>query len=481
MKKYTAFLLFTLTLLFAVVVGTANASDTTDSADNVSNITGACNVVGTNYKWGPNEQYPVIDLFGEKEVPLFTTNGNISDAHINKLAKLIIDSNEPHTLKEGDKLDLGHGYALEAKQIHGSKVWLEFTKDEQYIADQTVSYSDGNKTWTVALDNVQGENNIIVMRVHVNEVYIVYNDNIFDGVENVDENVNIPMVQIDGIWLTDYSNATTLKIGDRIGEFTLEKIVNGINIYNQGSLVFKNTTGSSVACNVASTNYKCNSWSNWYPLINLFGEKNVPLLANNDPIWKCHVDKLASLVLDSNEKYTLKTGENLDLGQEYSIQVKEIDIAGKKLLLEFDKNGKYVDDTIFSAGENWTCLRDNIQGEDNIPVLKVYVSDIYQDGQDSIVQINGIWLVDYSNARTLKIGDKIGEYTLENIVSGTNYSNLGSLAFNKTQHVDNSSPTPEKEPGFTSEKEAVISINKGTKSSIPCLWDFWKHITIEGK
>lgn len=58
-------------------------------------------------------------------------------------------------------------------------------------------------------------------------------------------------------------------------------------------------------------------------------------------------------------------------------------------------------------------LRDDIQGEDNIPVLKVYVSKVYQDGKDSIVQIDGIWLIDYANARTLKIGDEIGESTLE--------------------------------------------------------------------
>jgi len=35
---------------------------------------------------------------------------------------------------------------------------------------------------------------------------------------------------------------------------------------------------------------------------------------------------------------------------------------------------------------------------------------------DNIVRIDGIWLIDYANARTLKIGDKIGKLTLEKIV-----------------------------------------------------------------
>ena len=292
MKIYTSFLLATLIVLIAV------AADNASAADNVSSMTNAYDAVDTNYKLGPDEQYPVIDLSGEKYVPLFTTNGNIGNIHINKLAKLLLDSNESYILKDGEKLDLGQGYALESKQIDidGMKVWLEFTKDGKHVADQTISVKpDSNKTWTVALDNVQGENNIVVMKVHINNLFAGAVDNI---------------VRIDGLWLTDYVNAKSLKVGDRIGEFTLEKIVNGANTPNLGSLVFKNNTGSSVTCNVVSTSYKCDSWSNivsgtesaadsassinnvddavgtnyksksWstaqYPVIDLFGEKEIP-------------------------------------------------------------------------------------------------------------------------------------------------------------------------------------------------------------
>jgi S-layer protein (TIGR01567 family) len=462
MKKYKALLLAVFTILITAATAIASA------ADNDSSITNICEVVGTNYKWEPNEQYPVIDLFGEKDVPLFTTSGNISNTHVNKLAELIIDSNEPHILKEGEKLDLGHGYALETKQIniYNREAWLEFTKDGQHIADQIVSsINDNNTTWTVALDNVQDESNIIVMRVHVGSIGGFVEDNI----------VKSSGITIDGIWLTDYENARTLKIGDKIGEFKLEKIASRANLSNQGSLVFENATGSSVTCNVVGTDYKCSSWSNRYPLINLFGEKDVPLLTNNDPIWKCHVDKLAKLVLDSNDKYTLKTDENLDLGHGYSLKVREIDEGYDKAWLEFCKNGQSVDDAIISTDSddnNWIYFRDNIQGADNIPVLKVHLGDIYGDKNNRIVQIDGLWLIDYENATTLKIGDKIGDFTLEKIVSGTNSSNLGSLVFKKNQAVNFSSPT--------SEKGTAMLTNKSTGPSFPWNWDFWRFITIKG-
>jgi len=256
MKKYTAVLLAALTVLIAV------AADTASAVDNVSSRTNVCNVVGTNYEcnsWS-NEQYPVIDLFGNEYVPLLANNDPIWQSHVNKLAKLILDSNEIYTLGTNEKLDLGQGYALEVKQIDidNEKVWLEFTKDGQHIADQKVSVNaaENNKTWNVTLNNVQGENNIVVMKVYVN--------NLFVGAEKC-------VVRIDGIWLIDYANARTLNIGDELGEFTLEKIVSGVNSSDLGSLVFKKTPVTDFSSPTASgkgsvkfTNKSTGSPTSWY-------------------------------------------------------------------------------------------------------------------------------------------------------------------------------------------------------------------------
>ena len=222
--EYTAVLLTVLTVFVAITSGTVSA------ADNVSSRANICNVTATGYEcdsWS-DEQYPVIDLFGAEYVPLFTTDGNIWDSHVNKLASLILDSNETQVLEAGEILDLGQGYTLEVMEIDidSEKAWLEFTKDGQYVADQKISVdTEDNKTWTLALDNVQGENNIVVMKVHVKQLFVGVEKRIF---------------WIDGIWLIDYANARTLNIGDKIGKFTLEQILSGVDISNAGSLVFGN-------------------------------------------------------------------------------------------------------------------------------------------------------------------------------------------------------------------------------------------------
>lgn len=241
MKKYTIVSLAALTFLIAIAAGTVSAADTLSAADTVSSRVNVCNVVGINYECGSwsNEQYPVIDLFGDEYVPLLANHDDIREAHVNKLAGLVLDSNETYTLEKGEKLDLGHGYALEARQItdsiDGGKVWLEFTRDGQHVADQNISVdyqnisvdSENNKTWTVVLDNVQGENDIVVMKVHVRQLFV--------GTEK-------SIVWINGIWLIDYANARTLNIGDEFGEFTLEEIISGVDESNPGSLVFKNVS-----------------------------------------------------------------------------------------------------------------------------------------------------------------------------------------------------------------------------------------------
>ena len=66
-------------------------------------------------------------------------------------------------------------------------------------------------------------------------------------------------------------------------------------------------------------------WGN-YSLIGFFADKYIPLKPTN-------ADKLAKLVLDSDDKYTIRTGEKLDLGQGYALEAKQVDVDGKKVWL----------------------------------------------------------------------------------------------------------------------------------------------------
>ncbi|MDQ1252826.1 MAG: hypothetical protein QG646_1958, partial [Euryarchaeota archaeon] len=192
----------------------------------------------------------------------------------------------------------------------------------------------------------------------------------------------------------------------------------------ENGLVYTTTIGKNEYKN------KDVDWGN-YSVIGFFADKYIPLKSND-------ASKLAKLVLDSDDKYTLKTGETLDLGEGYSLQAKQVDVDGDKVWLELDKDGQYVDDQIVStdSGDHtWTCEVDDVQGEDNVPVLKVHVNQVFQGAVDSIAQIDAIWLIDYANAMKIESDDEFGK--LDNVdISGPTITISNKDTFSLTRDSD---------------------------------------------
>lgn len=113
--------------------------------------------------------------------------------------------------------------------------------------------------------------------------------------------------------------------------------------------------------------------------------------------------------------------------------------------------------------------------------MKVHVKQLFVGTETSVIWIDGIWLIDYANARTLKIGDKIGEFTLEQIISGTDSSNLGSLAFKNASVADDASVNDDSSDDNSSsstslERGLAKFTNKNTESTTSWHWNFWEYI-----
>jgi len=118
------------------------------------------------------ETYPIIGFFGEPYIPL---TDKYEIVRVNKLAKLLVDDAEKHTLRTGEILDLGDGYTLESRMVDAekNKVWLIFLREGKYVADEIIDLSEGNEnggTWEVNLEDVEGEDGVLVLRVHINQI-----------------------------------------------------------------------------------------------------------------------------------------------------------------------------------------------------------------------------------------------------------------------------------------------------------------------
>ena len=152
-----------------------------------------------------------------------------------------------------------------------------------------------------------------------------------------------------------------------------------------------------------------------YTVMGLFGEKYVPFnIVNTDgspATTTVKPEKMAKLVIDDDTRYTLKTGAALELGEGYSLIVDQIDVDGNKAYIKFMKDGREINSSIVTTSNNdnanW-ILRGTVLNEKDVQLLRVHVKSVFQGTQDSLVEIEGLWLMDYVNAREVKTDDKFG-------------------------------------------------------------------------
>jgi S-layer protein (TIGR01567 family) len=134
-----------------------------------------------------------------------------------------------------------------------------------------------------------------------------------------------------------------------------------------------------------------------YPMLPLYGKVYVPLASDR-------ANKLAELLLDNDDRFTLYLNESLELGSGYALKLKQIDESGNKVVLEFLKDGYPVTSQALdlSVGDpfyaTWNLYVDGIEGENDVLVFKVHVNQVFDAGENSFIEIEGLWLIDYANA-----------------------------------------------------------------------------------
>ncbi|MFA0821785.1 MAG: S-layer protein domain-containing protein [Methanomethylovorans sp.] len=376
------------------------------------------------------------------------------------LSKLLLDSDDKYTLRVGQSLDLGEGYTLTPKQIDvdGNKVWLELAKDGVYLDDQVITVTDAdvdNSTWNYEEDDVGGEDDVVIMRAHVNEVFQgqtdslavieglwlisnepmeIESDDTFDALEvttigdtylelkNKDSltltknkdivlagDMKIKTANSDDVRFYFYKEITapgtyqvrgTVATGTatwdatsfagfyydldaNISSESMTATVTGTRTIAQDDLVYTTT--------IQQVGYEYGDWTGTYPKMGFLAEEYVPV--NDQP------DVLSKLLLDSDDKYTLRVGQSLDLGEGYTLTPKQIDVDGNKVWLELAKDGVYLDDQVITVTDadvensTWNYEEDDVGGEDDVVIMRAHVNEVFQGQTDSLAVIEGMWLI----------------------------------------------------------------------------------------
>jgi S-layer protein (TIGR01567 family) len=379
------------------------------------------------------------------------------------LSKLILDDDEKYTMRVGETLDLGEGFAITPKQIdvEGDKVWLELTKDGKFLDDEVYNTVDNpdDSSWDYEVD-VAGEDDVVIMRVHINEVFQGQVDSlaIIEGLwlisdeplEIADDEefgklevtsttaTSIILKSTEDITLSkdktiDVTDSVKIKTADSddLRFYFFEEITEPGTYEIRGTVAAPSGAGSKewdytsfagffydLDDNLASetlnitwgsdnrtvaepsgvvytaimkeVDYTYVGWANdSFMKMGFLAEEYVPI--NNDP------QILSKLILDDDEKYTLRVGQTLDLGEGFAITPKQIDVEGDKVWLELTKDGKFLDDEVYNTlgnvdSSSWDYDVD-VAGEDDIVIMRVHINEVFQGQVDSLAIIEGLWLI----------------------------------------------------------------------------------------
>jgi S-layer protein (TIGR01567 family) len=446
-----------------------------------------------------NMTYPLIGLFADKYVPT-------ADDDAGELVKLLLDTDDKYTLRTGSALELANGYELTAKQIdvEGDKVWMELSKDGEFVEDEVIDVTGGEATWDYDVD-VGDQSDVIVFRCLIADV--------FQG--QVDS-----LAVVEGLWLIDYENILEIESSDEFGEFEVDAVATSITMNNTGTLTLSSdktidlaeglsfVTADSddlrfylmkeyseqgtyeIRGTVAGTGTTTWTPSNfagfWYDLDDNEGSENLTItvsgrtvtdetgLTYNTTIVQTDYEadfagetdvtgadnltfpiiglfaqeyvatddddagELVKLLLDTDDKYTLRTGSALELANGYELTAKQIDVEGDKVWMELSKDGEFVEDEVIdvTGGEATWDYDVDVGDQSDVIVFRCLITDVFQGQVDSLAVVEGLWLIDYENILEIESSDEFGELEVSSVSNSIVMFNSGTLTLSSDKEIE---------------------------------------------
>ncbi len=407
-------------------------------------------ITGVAYEYTAFGTYEKIGFLAEEYVPIETGKAA-------KLSKLLVDDDETHTIRTGEAYALGEGYAVTANQVdvEGAKVWLELTKDGEYVADKIVT---PGITWNFDQD-IAGVDDVVTLKLRIDQVFQGQVDSlaviegvwqISDNVLEIDSDTEAGVLKASGPTagtITMQNDDDTLSLSkDSTVEITDDLVIKVADSNNLRFFVMKEYTtpgtyeirGPALDASIYNTGKMTDAtdFAGFYYDLkkNIFTEDLVittsgvgfRTIDKNDmiytttiasgisykfsgfpgtgyekiaffaveyvPIESNKAAKLSKLLIDDDESHTIRTGESYELGEGYAVTANQVDVEGAKVWLELTKDGEYVADKIVTPNTSWNFDQD-IAGVDDIITLRINIDQVFQGQIDSLAVIEGIWQI----------------------------------------------------------------------------------------
>ncbi|HII81093.1 MAG TPA: hypothetical protein HA261_12065 [Methanosarcina sp.] len=144
---------------------------------------------------------------------------------------------------------------------------------------------------------------------------------------------------------------------------------------------------------------------------------------------------LSKILTDSDDKKSAYTGDSIELEDGYSLNIVEVDVSGKRVWVQLEKDGNVVDDNFITSDQDYVYETDIGDAED-VPIIIVHFGTVFAGEETSAVVIQGIFQVSDTYLE-LANGDTYGEMEVKSLSSSEiKMENGDNIGLDKGETID---------------------------------------------
>ncbi|MFI5382742.1 MAG: S-layer protein domain-containing protein [Methanosarcina thermophila] len=186
------------------------------------------------------------------------------------------------------------------------------------------------------------------------------------------------------------------------------------------------------------TDFEYNRWGS-YQVIGFMAEKYFAGYSENsvigDDVSLISDGILSKILIDSDDKKSAYAGDSLILEDGYSLNIVEVDVNGKTVWIQLEKDGNVVDDAFISSGQDYVYETDLGEAED-VPIIIAHFGTVFSGTETSAAFIEGVFQIS-DNYIEINNGDTFGEMEVKSTSSNEiRMENEDSIGLDKGETID---------------------------------------------
>lgn len=144
---------------------------------------------------------------------------------------------------------------------------------------------------------------------------------------------------------------------------------------------------------------------------------------------------LSKILIDSDDKKSAYAGDSLVLEDGYSLNVVEVDVNGRSVWVQLEKDGNVVDNGFISSGEDYV-YKTELGGAEDVPVIIAHFGTVFSGTETSAAFIEGIFQIS-DNYVELHNGDTFGKMKVKSMSSSEiRMENEDDIGLDKGKTID---------------------------------------------